>query len=70
MNNNLFKLIQIDRDMADNKIRMPSSQGGLVSFSDETKSTFNMSPLHTIIMIVVIILLLLGLHYFLSGALP
>tara|TARA_Y100000310_G_C20612042_1_gene778524 strand:- start:1246 stop:1404 length:159 start_codon:yes stop_codon:yes gene_type:complete len=48
--------------MADNKIQMPSSQGGLVSYHDEYKSRFMIKPTTVVILIVVVVALIITLH--------
>jgi preprotein translocase subunit Sec61beta len=48
--------------MADNKISIPSSQGGLMRFSDEFKSKIGMKPEHVILLVVAVILLEILLH--------
>ena len=55
--------------MADNKIRMPSSQGGLISFSDDSKSKFELSAMNAVILIIVVAAVLILLHSFGSGLL-
>ena len=47
----------------DNKIRMPSSMGGLVNYSDEYTSKFMLKPEHVLILIGVITLVILLLHW-------
>jgi len=49
--------------MADQKITMPSGMGGIVRYSDETKSKVLFSPKLVIVFIVVIIALEIILHY-------
>ena len=48
----------------DNKIRMPSGQGGLTRYFDEFKSKVEFSPGAVIILSVVIMIIVLLLHYF------
>lgn len=48
--------------MADNKIQMPSSGGGLVRYFDEFKSKFQIKPIHVIIVIGIIIVVELYLY--------
>ena len=50
--------------MADNKIRLPSGQGGLTRFSDESASKVDFSPGTIIVLCVVIMVMILLLHYF------
>ena len=52
--------------MAD-KIQMPSSQGGLVRYFDEYKSKIEISPIHVVIMIIVVIIIEFLLHTFGKG---
>ncbi len=52
----------------DNKIRLPSGQGGLTRYFDEYKSKVDFSPGAVIVMAVVIMLVVILLHY-LGGAL-
>ncbi|HLC53231.1 MAG TPA: preprotein translocase subunit Sec61beta [Candidatus Nanoarchaeia archaeon] len=42
--------------MADNKISMPGSFGGLLRFDEEYKSRFMLSPVHVLVYIFLIIL--------------
>lgn len=49
--------------MADNRVSMPSSMGGLVRYFDEYKSKFTVKPGHIIIMIVLLIILEIILHW-------
>ena len=48
----------------DNKIRMPSGQGGLTRYFDEYKSKIDFSPNAVIVLCIVIILIVIMLHYF------
>jgi preprotein translocase subunit Sec61beta len=48
----------------DNKIRMPSGQGGLTRYFDEYKSKIEFSPAAVIVMAIVIMILTILLHYF------
>lgn len=47
----------------DNKIRLPSGQGGLTRYFDEYHSRFTLSPGSIIIMCVAVILIIILLHY-------
>ena len=49
--------------MADNKIQLPSSGGGLVRYSDEVKSNIMISPSTVVVLIVLVITGLALLHY-------
>ncbi len=53
--------------MAQDKIRLPSGQGGLTRYFDEYKSKVDFAPGTVIIMIVAVILLVLLLHYVGAG---
>ena len=55
--------------MADDKIRMPSGQGGLVRYFDEYKSKVEFSPGTVIILCMVVMVLVIILHYFGKGVL-
>ncbi|HII29605.1 preprotein translocase subunit Sec61beta [Candidatus Woesearchaeota archaeon CG08_land_8_20_14_0_20_47_9] len=48
--------------MGDAKIRMPSSQGGLVRYFDEYKSKIELKPGTVIVLAVIVILIELLLH--------
>lgn len=48
----------------DNKIRLPSGQGGLTRYFDEYKSKIEFSPAWVVVFCVVIILIIIFLHYF------
>lgn len=48
----------------DNKIRMPSGQGGLTRYFDEYKSKVEISPMAVIIGAIVIIIITAILHQF------
>ncbi len=50
--------------MADDKIRLPSGQGGLTRYFDEYKSKIEFSPGTVIVICVVIMVLVILLHYF------
>jgi len=50
--------------MADNKISLPSSGGGLVRYSDEAKSNFMMKPQHIILIIALVVIFELLLHIY------
>jgi len=39
----------------DNKINLPGGFGGLMSYSEEYESKFNISPVHVIVFVVLII---------------
>ena len=46
----------------DNKVNMPTSGGGLMRYSDESKSKLQFKPEHVIILIVIVIVIQLLLH--------
>jgi preprotein translocase subunit Sec61beta len=48
----------------DNKIQMPSSQGGLVRYFDEYKSRISLKPGHVIILVVIVVLIEILLHFY------
>lgn len=48
--------------MADNRIRLPSSGGGLVRYFEDYKSKIEFSPSLVIVMIIIVILIELYLH--------
>jgi preprotein translocase subunit Sec61beta len=48
----------------DNKIRMPSGQGGLTRYFDEGHSKIEFPPMAVIIIAVVIMLIVILLHQF------
>jgi preprotein translocase subunit Sec61beta len=50
--------------MADNKIRMPSGQGGLTRYFDEYKSKIEIPPMSVIIMCIAIIIIISLLHLY------
>jgi preprotein translocase subunit Sec61beta len=49
--------------MADNKIQMPQSGGGLVRYSEEVKSNFTLSPYTVMGLIVLVSVVLMFLQY-------
>ena len=48
--------------MGQNKVNLPSSQGGLTRYFDEYKSRISFKPGHIIILIIVIMIIVLILH--------
>ena len=50
--------------MTDNRIRLPSSGGGLMSFSDSAGAKIQIKPSHVIIMLLVVIAIEIMLHAF------
>lgn len=49
--------------MADNRITMPSTQGGLVRYFEDYKSKIEFKPGHIIILVVIVMLIELFLHW-------
>ena len=50
--------------MADNKINMPSGFGGLMRYSEEYESKFNLKPTHVIVFVIFIIAFRVALPFF------
>ena len=50
--------------MASESVNMPSGFGGLMRYSEEYNSKFNLKPVHVIVFIVLIILFRVGLGMF------
>lgn len=48
----------------DNRIRLPSGQGGLTRYFDEYKSKIEFSPGMVIVLCLVIMMIIILLHYF------
>ncbi|PIZ51569.1 preprotein translocase subunit Sec61beta [Candidatus Woesearchaeota archaeon CG_4_10_14_0_2_um_filter_33_13] len=48
----------------DNKIRMPSGQGGLTRYFDEFKSRVEFSPGAVIVLSIIVMIIIILLHYF------
>ena len=48
----------------DQRVMLPSSQGGLVRYYDEYKSKFRIKPSHVIILAIVVIFIEIFLHTF------
>lgn len=60
----IYILIRICDTMAkDNKIDMPTSGGGLMRYSGESRSKLQFKPEHVLILIVVVIVIQLVLHW-------
>ena len=49
--------------MGNDKIRMPSSQGGLVNYSDTTGTKFKFKPAYVIFLVMVVLIIVLFLHW-------
>ena len=54
----------LPKNMADDKIRLPSGQGGLTRYFDEYKSKIEFSPGMVIVMAILIMVIVVLLHYF------
>jgi preprotein translocase subunit Sec61beta len=50
--------------MADQGISMPSGMGGLTRYFDDYKSNFQLSPMHVVILVVLLIAVEIGLRVF------
>jgi len=48
--------------MAQDRISMPSGQGGLMRYFDDYKSKFSIKPGHVIVLVVVVIVIIILLH--------
>ncbi len=48
--------------MADDKIQLPSSGGGLVRYFDEYKSKISLQPIYIVVFIVLFIIIEMYLH--------
>jgi preprotein translocase subunit Sec61beta len=48
--------------MAQDKITMPSSQGGLMRYFDDYKSKISIKPGHVIVLVIAVIFVILILH--------
>ncbi|HLC88628.1 MAG TPA: preprotein translocase subunit Sec61beta [Candidatus Nanoarchaeia archaeon] len=53
----------------DNRIRLPSGQGGLTRYFDEYKSKVEISPGAVIVLSIVVMIVIILLHYFGGGLL-
>jgi len=53
--------------MSDDKIRLPSGQGGLTRFGDETLSKFQLSPGAVVVFCLIIMIMIILLHVFGKG---
>jgi preprotein translocase subunit Sec61beta len=52
----------IIKKMAKDNVRMPSSQGGLVSYKDEYNSALMIKPTTVVLLIILVIVLEIMLH--------
>jgi len=50
--------------MADNKISLPSGQGGLTSFKEDSHSRLRFEPGHVIVLSVIVIIVMIFLHIY------
>lgn len=50
--------------MAQEKINMPSSMGGLIRYFDEYKSKIELKPAHVIVMVILVIIVEIILHLY------
>ena len=50
--------------MSDDKIRLPSGQGGLTRYFDEYSSKVEFSPGAVIVMTIIVMIIVILLHYF------
>ncbi|MBT4651583.1 preprotein translocase subunit Sec61beta [Candidatus Woesearchaeota archaeon] len=48
----------------DNKIRMPSGQGGLTRYFDEYKSKIEIPPSAVVVLCIIVVFLIIALHQF------
>ena len=46
------------------KVKLPSSQGGIMQYYDEYSSKLHITPMHVIIMVIVIMILVILLNIF------
>lgn len=53
--------------MANERINMPSSMGGLVRYFDEYKSRISFKPGNVIVLIIIVIVIMIILHAWGSG---
>lgn len=53
--------------MANNKVSMPSSMGGLVRYFDEYKSKITFRPGHVVILCIVVMIIMIILHTWGAG---
>lgn len=52
-----------------NRISMPSSQGGIIRYFDEYKSKLEFKPGHVIVMCIVVMIIVILLHMLAKGLL-
>jgi len=49
--------------MADNRVNMPAGFGGLMRFQEEYESKFNLTPIHVIVFIILIVVFRIALSF-------
>jgi preprotein translocase subunit Sec61beta len=47
----------------DKKIRLPSSQGGIMQYYDEYESAISISPWHVIMLTIAVMIVVIVLHF-------
>ncbi len=47
----------------DNKVQMPTSGGGLMRYSDESKSKLQFKPEHVILLVIIVIVIQILVHW-------
>ncbi len=52
--------------MADSGVNMPSGLGGLVRFKEEYQSKFNLSPVHVVVFILLLVVFRIALGIFIK----
>ncbi|MBW2991982.1 preprotein translocase subunit Sec61beta [Candidatus Woesearchaeota archaeon] len=50
--------------MAQDRISMPSSQGGLIRYFEDYRSKISLKPGHVIVLVVVVMILVIILHIY------
>lgn len=50
--------------MAQDKVSMPSSQGGLIRYFEDYKSKVSLKPGHVIVLVVAVIIIIILLHVY------
>ena len=69
VNDKIYKSLTFVKVMADNRIQMPSSGGGIISYSKDFHSKIEISPGTVIFLIILLIVLEVLLHTFGGGLL-
>ena len=49
--------------MSDDKLRLPSGQGGLTRFNEDSKSKIELSPKMVVALVVGVMIIIILLHY-------